>query len=58
MLRRLDRARRLIVEGMALFEVALRAEIADQSHLSPQFRSANGVSGPTLHDAIAESAGI
>ncbi len=42
-LRRLDRARALIGEGMALAEVAYLAGFADQSHMSRHFRSAYGV---------------
>lgn len=41
-LRRLDRARRLIAAGRPLAEVALAAGFADQAHLTRQFRAAYG----------------
>lgn len=43
-MRRLDRARRLIARGMALAEAATASGFADQSHLSRQFKRAYGVS--------------
>lgn len=42
-LRRLDRARRLILAGMPLSDVALACRFSDQSHLTRQFRKAYGV---------------
>lgn len=41
-LRRLDRARGLIVEGQPLAEAALAAGFADQAHMTRQFRAAYG----------------
>jgi AraC-like DNA-binding protein len=43
LLRRLDRARALLVRGHALAEVAQSSGLADQAHFSRQFRSAYGL---------------
>ena len=43
-LRRLDRARRLIGEGTSLAEAAAASGFADQSHMTRQFKRAYGVS--------------
>lgn len=51
---RLDRARVLIAEGMALADVASRCGFTDQSHLTRHFRRATGVAP----GAYARSAGI
>ncbi|HEY2748495.1 MAG TPA: AraC family transcriptional regulator [Polyangia bacterium] len=51
---RLDRARVLIAEGMALSDVASRCGFTDQSHLTRHFRRATGVAP----GAYARSAGI
>jgi AraC-like DNA-binding protein len=51
---RLDRARVLITEGMALADVASRCGFTDQSHLTRHFRRATGVAP----GAYARSAGI
>jgi AraC-like DNA-binding protein len=51
---RLDRARVLIAEGMALADVATRCGFTDQSHLTRHFRRATGVAP----GAYARSAGI
>jgi AraC-like DNA-binding protein len=42
-MRRLDRARALMREGLALAEVAAEAGFADQSHMTRQFRRAFGL---------------
>lgn len=42
-MRRLDRARRLVLEGRPLAEVALEAGFADQSHLTRMFKRAYGL---------------
>ena len=51
---RLDRARVLIAEGMALADVASRCGFTDQSHLTRHFRRATGVAP----GAYARGAGI
>lgn len=43
MLRRLDRARRLIAHGLPLAEAAVAAGFADQSHLTRRFKQAYGL---------------
>lgn len=43
MLRRLDRARRLIARGTALAEAAVATGFADQSHLTRRFKQAYGL---------------
>jgi AraC-like DNA-binding protein len=43
-LRRLDRARELLIRGQSLAEVAQSTGFADQAHLTRQFRSAYGLS--------------
>lgn len=42
-MRRLDRARRMLAEGLSLADAAFACGFADQSHLTRQFRRAYGV---------------
>jgi AraC-like DNA-binding protein len=42
-MRRLQRARRLLLQGVSLAEAAFACGFADQSHLTRQFRRAYGV---------------
>jgi AraC-like DNA-binding protein len=54
-MRRLDRARALMRQGLSLAEAAHEAGFADQSHMTRQFRDAYGVS-PGRWRAMAQGA--
>ena len=43
-MRRLDRARRLLQNGASLAEAAVTSGFADQSHMTRQFKKAYGIS--------------
>lgn len=55
-MRRLDRARRLMLAGTALAEAAVASGFADQSHMTRQFKKAYGVTPGRWHQLTAQRA--
>jgi AraC-like DNA-binding protein len=53
LMRRLDFARKLLVQSRSLVEVALEAGFADQAHFSRMFKAAFGIT-PTQYRALRE----